>query len=109
MATLAYLVKRITQPSVKGRKLKLVKITGDTDIPAAGTGYARTAAQLGFNRIEGCVSGVVRAGTYIVTGTPDSTGANINFRYFNEASGTEAATGENGVDGTIVDLLIAGY
>lgn len=111
MATLAFTVKSIAQPSVKtaGRKTKVLRITGDTDIPAAGTGYSRTAAQLGMNVIEACIGGESQDGVYYVSGTPAVGGASIKLRYFNSATAVEAATGENGVDGTITDVLVIGY
>ena len=108
MATLGYVVHSVHQPSVKGQKVKLVKITGDTDIPAAGTGYVVTCATLGMNFVTGGMGGPSRDGVYFVTVTPlGASGARI--RFFNCDDAVEAAAGENGVDGTIANFLVYGY
>ena len=108
MATLSYTVSAVHQPSVKGLKVKLVKIVGDTDIPAAATGYVVTCATLGMNFVTGGQGGPSRDGVYFVTVTPlGASGARI--RFFNVDDGVEAAAGENGVDGTIANFIVYGY
>lgn len=115
MATFGITKKAIHKPSVKGRKVKLCTVTGDTDIGAADTGYIVTADSLGFNYIEGCISGVTQDGVYFVTGTPvvgttpTIPGTSLRIQYYNADDAVEAAAGEDGVDGTIVDLLVIGY
>ncbi len=108
MATLAYSVYPVHQPSVKGRKVKFIKITGDTDIGAAATGYVVTNETLGLNFCEGALGGVDRAGVYYITATPlGASGCRV--RFFNCDDAVEAATGENGVDGVVGTFIVFGY
>lgn len=90
----------------KGRQIRLIKFVGDTDIPAAGTGYTLTASLLGFSSaIEGGITGAETTGVYFTTFDP-ATGA---FRWFNADDAVEAAAGENGVDTKIAYGIFIGY
>jgi len=88
-----------------GRRFRIVKFTGDTDIPAAGTGYTVTAAQLNLATIELGLTSADTSGVYFTTFNP-ATGA---FRWFNADDAVEAATGENGVDTKVVYGFFVGY
>lgn len=91
---------------IGGRRTRWVKFTGDAAIPAAGTGYTLTKALLQFpGAIQGGIVGQDTAGAYITTFDP-VTG---KFRWWNLASGTEAAVNEAGVNGKIVWGLFFGY
>lgn len=89
-----------------GFRFKFIKFVGDTDIPAAGTGYTLTAALLGFpNGITAGIVGADTTGVYNTAFNP-ATGA---FRWFNASTAVEAAAGENGVDTLVVYGFFVGY
>lgn len=105
MATLAYTLRSLVKDSVPGLKVRTLNIVGDTDIPAT-TGYVKSLASLGFEDVYGCTAGITSDGVYVVVGVKN--GTDMNFKYFNLDDGVQAAVGEDGVDGTSVDLIIFG-
>lgn len=75
------------------RVLVTAQFTGDTDIPAAGTGYTVNAASLGVGSIISGATTPDTTGVYFTTYATDG-----KFRWFNADDAVEAAAGENAVD-----------
>lgn len=98
-------VTRINIKDAEGRRFAIVKFTGDTDIPAAGTGYSVVAATLGWNGITFGITGADTSGVYFTSYDP----ASGKFRWFNADDAVEAAAGENGVDTKVVYGFFIGY
>lgn len=92
-----------------GFRFRIVKFTGDTDIPAAGTGYTVTAASLNLNGIKAGFMGGDETGVYYGTFTPAASGASAQYRWFNADDAVEAAVGEDGVLNKVMWAFVIGW
>lgn len=99
----------IVRPGGAKGKVKLVKFTGDTDIPAADTGYTLSASSFGLTGLSAIVPcGNETTGVYFPTFTP-LTASTFMFQWFNADDAVEAAAGENAVENLVIYALVIGY
>lgn len=104
--SLAFSVTNVKSHGLGGLKVRLVRVTFDTDY--ATPGYTVTPANVNLHtKIIHCSSAVV--GPYLIS--PTISGVNAVLQAFVGAAGVnaEAAQGENGLDTLVGMFLILGY